>query len=221
MSRLRALCLLGCSQQEGVATCLHSVLQQPSCGPTLVDFSEITWHPDCGWLQGDCCLCSTLLWSALASSLRCLYHLPSPKSVSVWTHEEPLQRTAFQFLSSIRKIFLLRPKANKRLSFYFYFEDLPYSLEKALTSKSTLHFFVPVFTNNVQQTKARSQGFLGCWMDRKQHLTKNSKWDVSLALMRSGSKDKKYNYNNVWTWLMFWYFIYNALAIVCVPFYYV
>lgn len=141
MSRLQARCLFGCSQQEGVATCLHSVLQQPSCGPTLVDFSEITWHPDCGWLQGDCCLCRTLLWSALASSLCCFYHLPSPKSVSVWTHEESFQQIAFQFLSSIRKIFLLRPKANKWLSFYFYFQHLPYSLDEAMTTKSTLHFF--------------------------------------------------------------------------------
>lgn len=51
-ARLRVLRLLGCSQQEGVATCLLSVLLQPSCGPTLVDFSEITWHPHWGWLRG-------------------------------------------------------------------------------------------------------------------------------------------------------------------------
>lgn len=51
-SRLRVLRLLGCSQREGVATCLLSVLLQPSCGPTLVDFTEITWHPHWGWLRG-------------------------------------------------------------------------------------------------------------------------------------------------------------------------
>lgn len=52
MGRLWVLRILGCSQQEGVATCLLSVLLQPSCGPTLVDFSEITWHPYCAWLRG-------------------------------------------------------------------------------------------------------------------------------------------------------------------------
>lgn len=78
MIRLWVLRLLGCSQQEGVATCLLSVLLQPSCGPTLVDFSEITWHPDCGWLRGGFCLCRTLLWSARTSSC-CLYPPPLQK----------------------------------------------------------------------------------------------------------------------------------------------
>lgn len=67
--------VLGCSQQEGVATCLLSVLIRPSCGPTLVDFSEITWHPHCRCHRG-CSASAGLPWSAWASSSSCcLYPL--------------------------------------------------------------------------------------------------------------------------------------------------
>lgn len=121
MSRLQARCLLGCSQQEGVATCLHSVLQQPSCGPTLVDFSEITWHPDCGWLQGDCCLCRTLLWSALASFAPFAAFTTYPlQKVLVFEHMKN---------HSIRQPTDRHQKANKWLSFYFYFQHLRNSLD--------------------------------------------------------------------------------------------
>lgn len=73
--RLRVLRLLGCSQQEGVATCLLSVLLQPSCGPTLVDFSEITWHPHCGWLRG----------GSVSAGLCYGQHGPPPPSPAAFT----------------------------------------------------------------------------------------------------------------------------------------
>ena len=76
---LRLLCS---SQREGVATCLLSVLLQPSCGSTLVDFLEITWHSHWGRL----CLCRTLQWSARASSS--LSSLPLPPAILKKKKEE-------------------------------------------------------------------------------------------------------------------------------------
>lgn len=84
---LRLLCS---SQRVGVAMCLLSVLLQPSCGSTLVDFLEITWHSHWGRL----CLYRTLQWSARASSSysSCLYppQLQKKKAglAGVWTHQE-------------------------------------------------------------------------------------------------------------------------------------
>lgn len=97
--RLWVLRLLGWSQQEGVATCLLSVLLQPSCGPALVDFAEITWHPHHGWLQGGSASARTLLRSARTSSSSasccCLYPLLLQKKrlgSIVFEHTENMHR---------------------------------------------------------------------------------------------------------------------------------
>lgn len=120
---LRLLCS---SQRVGVATCLLSVLLQPSCGSTLVDFLEITWHSHWGPL----CLCRTLQWSARASSSfsSCLY----PPQLQ----KRRLGLPVFEHIRSFHK---------HNISFFFHKKSqmLRSLLLSKLTNDWQLHLFLP------------------------------------------------------------------------------
>ena len=132
--RVWVLRLFGCSQQEVVATCLLSVLLQPSCGPTLVDFLEITWLPHWGWLRR----------GSASAGLCNGQHRPPPLSPAalkkkvgeVFVHTKLIQK---HNNLKINQILPCRYHlANRHMNGNVYFSPLQNSEEKSMPIESNL-----------------------------------------------------------------------------------